>query len=374
MSKKPFPQSTQDKYYKIVSEEDKTTRPKNEIKVTLKTRGIAAYVRYALHMFLKENEESIIIKSAGNAANKGVTLAEVLRHRIPDLHQINRIAYNEIKEVWMPKEEGLDEVVDVKTIPVFEIKLTTKPTNQETKEPGYQKPLPSELVEKANLEDLTRKGNKKEKVTKSEAQSEKGERNGKQSNRKKSQVYEGKPKRSNSTKRGKSVSRYPENGQRYYEGEEDFKSYPKSSRRGNQDFYDRNRDLDYDRGQYYQDRRGSRKYNDYEEDRDYYQGRNDGRGRGTSQRRRPSYHKGNYYEDDRDFRKPRGQGNFRGEDRYDNDYNRGYNGKRKDNFRKEEDDYYEERDFRKGQRPRGSNFRAGPGFRNGGRGYGGSRY
>jgi len=257
MSKNTLLLSTQDKYYKIVSgKEDSSNAPNNEIKVSLRSRGVASYIRYALKLFLKENQDTVIIKSAGNAASRGVTIAEVLRHRIPDLHQINRIAYNEIKETYVPREEGLDEIVDVRIIPVFDIKLTTKPTNQDIRDPGYQKPLPKELVEKVDLESLDKK---KENGKKKETQSDISEKNSKQSNSKK--YYEDYNGKSNGRKRGKSVSRAQQNDQKYYEDEEYYRPSRKTPRKGSQKYYDD----DYDRDSYYQpERTRNSRYNDYE--------------------------------------------------------------------------------------------------------------
>lgn len=39
---------------------------------------------------------------------KIVTIAEILKRRVPGLHQITRVHSTEVTDVWEPIEEGLD--------------------------------------------------------------------------------------------------------------------------------------------------------------------------------------------------------------------------------------------------------------------------
>jgi DNA-binding protein len=47
----------------------------------------------------------------GRAINKTVTIAEILKRRIPGLHQITEIESTDIIDVWEPLEEGLEPFV-----------------------------------------------------------------------------------------------------------------------------------------------------------------------------------------------------------------------------------------------------------------------
>ena len=152
MTEERIPASTLEKYYRVSApREEKGAGPKNEIRISQKSDRIGQYIMYAINLFLKDNEDSVIIKATGNAVVKCVLIAEILRHRIPDLHQINKISSTEVKDTWRPKEEGLDTITTTKTLAVLEIKLTLKPTSQELKDPSYQKPLPADQVEKIDL-------------------------------------------------------------------------------------------------------------------------------------------------------------------------------------------------------------------------------
>ena len=65
--------STLDKYRKAPPQKEDTSKaPKNEIKVLQKNPRIHGYIMYAANLLLKENEDSVVIKAAGNAAPKAV--------------------------------------------------------------------------------------------------------------------------------------------------------------------------------------------------------------------------------------------------------------------------------------------------------------
>jgi len=152
MEKAPRRTSTLDKYRKRPQNKSETeTAPKNEIRVTKRRPGVNGYVFYAANLLLKENEDSVIIKAAGNALARGVLVAEIIRHRVPGLHQINAITRTEIVDEWEPLEEGLDVVKNVKFLPVFQAKLTKTPTQQEKADPSYQEPLPINQIQEIDL-------------------------------------------------------------------------------------------------------------------------------------------------------------------------------------------------------------------------------
>jgi DNA-binding protein Alba len=53
----------------------------------------------------------VILKAMGRAINKTVTIAEIIKRRIPNLHQITEISSTDITDVYEPLEEGLDTYV-----------------------------------------------------------------------------------------------------------------------------------------------------------------------------------------------------------------------------------------------------------------------
>ena len=353
MTEQRIPASTLDKYYRVAApKEERGTGPKNEIRISQKSDRVGQYIMYAINLFLKDNEDSVIIKAAGNAAVKCVLVAEILRHRIPDLHQINKITQSEIQDLYKPKEEGLDPVTITKILPVLEIKLTTKPTSQELNDPSYQKPLPADQVEKIDLDNPrpVRKFPQREFNDRPRGQG---------------RDYDDERPRGFGGRRGRGGRGYrrggprggPRNDDYRQEAPKDFE--PENFRRGapqqKRDDRDR-RDDDYNRGPRGGDGRGDTRDNrDFRGDnrrRDDFEGERGFRGgnRGYGNRR------DNY--DDRRF----------GGNKYDREErggNRGY-GNRRDDY---EDRRYDDREDRGEPRTRGGfrggrgGFRGGPGMR-----------
>jgi ribonucleases P/MRP protein subunit RPP25 len=91
---------------------------------------------------------TIILKAMGRAINKAVTIAEILKRKMP-LHQWNVLSSMEMIDVYEPVEEGLDVVESRRYVSCMTITLSMTllpdPT-MDTKHSGYQPPLPlSEL-------------------------------------------------------------------------------------------------------------------------------------------------------------------------------------------------------------------------------------
>ena len=49
-----------------------------------------------------------MLKGMGRAINKTVTIAEIIKRRIPNLHQLTEIGSVNITDTWEPLEEGLN--------------------------------------------------------------------------------------------------------------------------------------------------------------------------------------------------------------------------------------------------------------------------
>lgn len=140
----------QEKYFQISSTLDKYTRiskntgniSENEIRVK-SSKETKFYVGYALHMLEKSNSESITIKATGNAIPKAVNVVEILKRRVENIHQINRVRNVEVEDTYEPLEEGLDTVIVKRYLSLIEITLTKKLEPKQNQEPGYQQPLPA---------------------------------------------------------------------------------------------------------------------------------------------------------------------------------------------------------------------------------------
>merc|ERR1711879_1126598 len=92
------------------------------------------------------------IKATGNALTKAVTLAEVVKRRFKDLHQITALLSTEIVDEYEPLEEGLDKVIDTRSVPVIEITLSKE--KLDTSDKGYQPPLDASEVTEFDSEEM----------------------------------------------------------------------------------------------------------------------------------------------------------------------------------------------------------------------------
>lgn len=115
----------------------------HEIRITGpgKTRN---YIAYATGLLTQKGYTAVELKAMGQAINKTVTIAEIIKRRILGLHQNNQIASIAIQDTWEPIEEGLDSISVTRHVSVISITLSTLPLNERS--PGYQPPLPPEMV------------------------------------------------------------------------------------------------------------------------------------------------------------------------------------------------------------------------------------
>lgn len=99
------------------------------------------YISRGLTLFFGEDKSSITIKAAERLIERALWVAEVLRRKVPDLHQIITITEKKIVDVYMPREEGLVKVEQERFLTIIEVTLTRTPTEEQRKAAGYQAPL-----------------------------------------------------------------------------------------------------------------------------------------------------------------------------------------------------------------------------------------
>ncbi len=105
---------------------------------------------------------------------KALWVAEVLKRKVADLHQIITINEQQIVDVFMPLEEGLLKVEKERFLTVVEVVLTRNPTEEQRKAPGYQAPLKNVEGEFLNKESWER--GEKERAERRETRGERPER------------------------------------------------------------------------------------------------------------------------------------------------------------------------------------------------------
>ena len=91
-------------------------------------------------LFLLEQESGsnhVELKAMGKAINKAVTIAEILKRKMP-LHQITTLSSCEIVNVYEPLEEGLDTVVNQHYVSCLTITLSRDLEGIDVNDKGYQ--------------------------------------------------------------------------------------------------------------------------------------------------------------------------------------------------------------------------------------------
>lgn len=99
---------------------------------------------YVLYHCQEKSERQVTLKAMGNAISKAVTVAEILKHRVPSLHQVTRISSIDTVDVYEPLEEGLDRIETTRHIPGISIQLSLDELDRD--DPGYQSPIPLDQV------------------------------------------------------------------------------------------------------------------------------------------------------------------------------------------------------------------------------------
>nr|XP_046254491.1 ribonuclease P protein subunit p25-like protein [Scatophagus argus] len=82
----------------------------------------------------------IVFTATGKGASKAITCAEIVKRRVKGLHQLTRLLYSTMVEVWEPLEPaaGLDSLTASRNVPAIWILLSREPLD--CSQPGYQAP------------------------------------------------------------------------------------------------------------------------------------------------------------------------------------------------------------------------------------------
>ncbi|KAJ0112111.1 hypothetical protein Patl1_01618 [Pistacia atlantica] len=87
---------------------------------------------------IEKRGKEIVLKAMGQAINKTVAIAEIIKKRIPRLHQDTAISSVSITDIWEPIEEGLVPVEMTRHVSMISITLSARELNKNS--PGYQAP------------------------------------------------------------------------------------------------------------------------------------------------------------------------------------------------------------------------------------------
>ncbi|CAA2934102.1 protein FAM98A-like isoform X1 [Olea europaea var. sylvestris] len=126
-----------DRYQKV--EKPKPELPINENEIRITSQGLVRnYISYATNLLQERDGKEIVLKAMGQAISKTVAIAEIIKRRIPRLHQDITISSMRITDTFEPIEEGLETVEQTRHVSLISITLSTKELNKIS--PGYQAP------------------------------------------------------------------------------------------------------------------------------------------------------------------------------------------------------------------------------------------
>ncbi|KAK5873667.1 hypothetical protein PBY51_018688 [Eleginops maclovinus] len=80
----------------------------------------------------------VVFTGSGRAVTKTITCAEIMKRKVGSLHQLTKLQYKVVKEVWESSEGGASEMTVHRTVPSISILLSKDPLDPQ--EPGYQPP------------------------------------------------------------------------------------------------------------------------------------------------------------------------------------------------------------------------------------------
>lgn len=80
----------------------------------------------------------VVFTGSGRAVTKTITCAEIMKRKVGSLHQLTKLQYKVVKEVWESSEGGTSEMTVHRTVPSISILLSKDPLDPQ--EPGYQPP------------------------------------------------------------------------------------------------------------------------------------------------------------------------------------------------------------------------------------------
>ncbi|KAK8710941.1 hypothetical protein V6N13_146250 [Hibiscus sabdariffa] len=136
-----------DRYQRMEKPKAEIPINQNEIRITTQGR-IRNYITYATTLLLEKGSNEIVLKAMGRAINKTVMIAELIKRRIADLHQITSIGSTDITDMWEPLEEGLLPLEITRHVSMITVTLSKKELDMSST--GYQAPLQVDQLKPIN--------------------------------------------------------------------------------------------------------------------------------------------------------------------------------------------------------------------------------
>ena len=114
------------------------------------------FIEQVIEELTTKNKDKVVLSSLGEAICKSVTIAEIVKHRVKGLHQVNDISTIVIDDEYEPVEDGLEKMTVQRKLTCLQITLQKEAPK--TPHHGYQEPIPeSEVGPDAGPEDDARR-------------------------------------------------------------------------------------------------------------------------------------------------------------------------------------------------------------------------
>ncbi|KAK4341583.1 hypothetical protein RND71_040084 [Anisodus tanguticus] len=126
-----------DRYQKVEKPRPEEPIKENEIRVSAQGL-IRNYISYATTLLQDQQTKEIVLKAMGQAISKTVAIAEIIKKRVPGLHQDTSISSTTITDAYEPLEEGLQPLEMTRQVSLITITLSTAVLNKSST--GYQAP------------------------------------------------------------------------------------------------------------------------------------------------------------------------------------------------------------------------------------------
>uniref|UniRef100_A0A8C2ZCD9 Ribonuclease P and MRP subunit p25 n=1 Tax=Cyclopterus lumpus TaxID=8103 RepID=A0A8C2ZCD9_CYCLU len=90
----------------------------------------------------------VVFTGSGRGVTKTITCVEILKRKVGELHQVSKLYYKTVNEVWESPQQGAEGITMQRTVPAICILLSKDPLDPQ--EPGYQPPqtVPTEDAER----------------------------------------------------------------------------------------------------------------------------------------------------------------------------------------------------------------------------------
>uniref|UniRef100_W5NDC9 Ribonuclease P and MRP subunit p25, b n=1 Tax=Lepisosteus oculatus TaxID=7918 RepID=W5NDC9_LEPOC len=129
--------------------------PPNVVEMRVKEGSkIRNLMGYAMARMESGSTRQIIFNGSGRAVTKTITCVEIMKRKMGGLHQITKLRYKGLQEVWESQEEGPGQASEMtvhKNVPSICILLSKDPLDPQ--EHGYQPPESLSTIWEAQQEE-----------------------------------------------------------------------------------------------------------------------------------------------------------------------------------------------------------------------------